>query len=98
MIEEIQADPGIERMLDGNAAAGLLHEIFGSEMTAMPAECAHCGNVAEMGALLAFVPEMGMVLRCPTCGRVVIRIVRTNEAIWLDARGAAYLRIPLAQT
>jgi hypothetical protein len=80
-------------MLDANAAAGLLYEIFGVEMTASPTECAHCGNEAEMGTLWAFTQGPGIVLRCSTCENVVIRIVQTPEAIYLDARGAVYLRL-----
>lgn len=82
-----------ELMLDANATAGLLQEIFGVEMTASPTECAHCGNEREMGTLLAFTQGPGVVLRCSTCEQVVIRIVQTPEAIYFDARGAVYLRL-----
>ena len=87
--------PDVNRalMLDGNAVAGLLQEIFGLEMTANPAECAHCGNVSAVGGLLAFTQAPGAVLRCPACEEIVVRIVATPEAIFLDARGAAYLRL-----
>jgi hypothetical protein len=80
-------------MLDGNALAGLLQEIFAVEMTASPTECASCGREGEMGTLLAFTQSPGVVLRCPTCESVVMRVVQTTEAIYLDARGAAYLRL-----
>ena len=82
-----------EMMLDGNAAAGLLAEIFAEEMTAAPAECANCGRVGEVGTLLAFNQAPGLVLRCPACESVILRVVQTPEAIYLDARGAAYLRL-----
>ena len=91
-MEEI-ADINHELMLDANAAAGLLFEIFGTEMTASPTECAHCGNQDEIGALLAFTQGPGIVLRCPACENVILRIVQTPEAIYLDARGAVYLRL-----
>jgi hypothetical protein len=42
-------------MVDGNAVAGLLQDVFGLEMTASPAASAHCGQVNELGALLAFM-------------------------------------------
>lgn len=82
-----------ELMLDANATAGVLYEIFGVEMTASPTECAHCGNEGEIGALLAFTQGPGIVLRCSTCENVVLRIVRTPEAVYLDARGAVFLRL-----
>lgn len=82
-----------ELVLDANAVAGLLMDIFGAEMTAEPAECAHCGNLAEIGTLLAFTRGPGVVLRCSACGQVVLRIVQAPGAIYLDARGAVYLKL-----
>jgi hypothetical protein len=90
---EEMTDVNRELMLDANATAGLLYEIFGVEMTASPTECAHCGNEDEMGTLLAFTQGPGIVLRCSTCENVVLRIVQTPEALYLDARGAVYLRL-----
>ena len=87
------ADISRELMVDGNAVAGLLQEIFGLEMTASPAECANCGQVNDMGALLAFTQAPGAVLRCPACEEVMLRIVQTPDVIYLDARGAAQIRI-----
>ncbi|MGE5375229.1 MAG: DUF6510 family protein [Bacteroidota bacterium] len=86
-------DVNRELMLDANATAGLLFEIFGTEMTAAPTECAHCGRDGEIGALLAFTQGPGIVLRCAGCENVVIRIVQTPKAIYLDARGAVYLKL-----
>jgi hypothetical protein len=92
-MNDTSADINRELMLDANATAGLLQEIFGLEMTAAPTECAHCGNEAEIGTLLAFTRGPGIVLRCSTCEQVVLRIVQTSDAVLLDARGAVYLRI-----
>ena len=88
-----RTDINRELMLDANATAGLLQEIFGVEMTASPTECANCGNEAEVGTLWAFTQGPGIILRCSTCENVVIRIVQTPEAVYLDARGAVYLRL-----
>ena len=84
-------------MLDGNAAAGQLQAMFGFEMTANAAECAGCGHTAEMGALLAFTHAPGLVLRCPACEGVMLRVVETPAATYLDARGMVYLRIASEQ-
>ncbi len=92
-MDQGQKDMNRELMLDGNALAGMLYDIFGTEMTTTPARCAHCGDIAAMGALLAFTQAPGMVLRCPSCDSVVLRMVQTPNAVYLDARGAAYLRL-----
>lgn len=92
-MENTRMDTNRELILDANAVAGLLMDIFGGEMTAEPTECAHCGNQAKMGTLLAFTQGPGVVLRCSACGQVVLRIVQTPGAIYLDARGAVYLKL-----
>ena len=90
---EEMTDINRELMLDANATAGLLYEIFGTEMTAEKTECAYCGNEGRVGTLLAFTQGPGIVLRCSTCEKVMFRIVQTPEATYLDARGAVYLRL-----
>ena len=85
-------DSGSEHVLDGNALAGPLAAAFGSDLTEVPGKCAHCGAVNVVGELRAYVRAPGAVLRCPTCDGVVLRLVETVEATYVDARGAAYLR------
>jgi uncharacterized protein DUF6510 len=83
-----------QMMLDGNAVAGELASLFGIEMTVNDAQCAHCGQVHAVGAMLAFTQAPGIVLRCPSCEAVMLRIVRTPRGTYVDVRGAAYLRMP----
>lgn len=80
-------------MLDANAVSGDLMELFGFEMTAAVHRCAHCGNVGEMGTLLAWTQGPGITLRCPICRDVVVRIVRTPTRSLVDVRGAAYIEV-----
>jgi Zn finger protein HypA/HybF involved in hydrogenase expression len=71
----------------------MLYDVFSAEMTAGPTECAHCGKESAVGELLAFTQAPGVVLRCPACEAAMVRVVRTTEFTYLDARGAVYLRI-----
>jgi hypothetical protein len=80
-------------MVDGNAAGGMLQDVFSAEMTASPTECAHCGRHEQIGELLAFVHAPGLILRCPGCENILMRVVKTDEFTYVDARGAVYLRI-----
>jgi hypothetical protein len=79
--------------LDGNAAAGLLAEVFRWEMTTAQATCAGCGASAPVGALAVYGHGMGAILRCPGCDTAVVRVARTRGRLWLDLRGARALRI-----
>jgi phage FluMu protein Com len=92
MTDDRAADPIPDDMLDGNAAAGPLAAAFGTEMTTVPGKCAHCGAVHVVAELRAYVRAPGTVLRCPICDGIVLRVVETEDATYVDARGAAYLR------
>jgi Family of unknown function (DUF6510) len=83
--------------LDGNAAAGILSEIFAPDLTAAQAMCANCGTARAVGALLVYAHGMGTVVRCPSCDAVVLRVGRTPTQIWLDATGARHLVIRAAE-
>jgi ribosomal protein S27E len=79
--------------LDGNAAGGLLGEVFAWEATAARGTCASCGAVGEVAALVVYAHAPGTVLRCPACGSVLLRIVRSADRLWLDARGLSCLEL-----
>jgi hypothetical protein len=87
------ADMNTALMVDGNAVAGQLEQIFGRDMTVAVARCAGCARDAELGALMAFTRGPGVVLRCPACQQAIARIVETPSAIYLEARGAAFIRM-----
>ena len=80
---------GINSRLDGNAAGGLLLEVFAFEATAARATCAGCTKVSPLGELRLYAIELGAILRCPSCDEAVIRVARTQRGLWLDLRGAA---------
>ena len=49
--------------LDGNAAAGILSEIFALDMTEASVTCGGCGAVAEIGAARLYGGTMGAIFR-----------------------------------
>ena len=85
-------DEGTTR-LDGNAAAGLLTQVFCSEPSGAVIVCAGCGAAAAIGAFPAYALELGAILRCPHCDTAVLRLGSAGATLWLDLRGAVSLRI-----
>jgi hypothetical protein len=83
-----------EMRLDGNAAGGILRDVFTHEMTTALASCGGCGSIAAIGALLQYGQPMGLILRCPTCDTAVLRLVRTPGFVRLDFSGIQSLAIP----
>lgn len=84
-----------EMRLDGNAAGGMLREVFAQEMTAALGTCAGCGTTGAIGALLEYGHDMGTILRCPTCNSPVLRIVRASGQLRVDLSGVLFLVIPM---
>jgi hypothetical protein len=83
----------MENKLDGNAAAGILQEIFPFEMTLVQATCTGCGATDVIGALAAYMHGMGTIVRCPSCDTVLIRVAQTRGRTFLDMRGVRVLQI-----
>lgn len=81
--------------LDGNAAAGLLAEIFTAEMTVALTTCAGCGSIRPVGDLDAYLDAPGLVLRCRSCETVQVRVVRARSRAWLDFSGVRCLQVDL---
>jgi len=82
-----------EMKLDGNAIGGLLHEVFGTDVTASTGVCASCGAEGYVATLDVYVHAPGVVGRCRSCGAVMIRVVRSETRIWLDLSGMRMIEI-----
>jgi hypothetical protein len=79
--------------LDGNAAAGMLSEVFTLEATGARGRCDGCGTVAQLGEARAFVEAPGVVIRCRSCDCVLLVLVRGEERYWLAANGLTWLEL-----
>jgi Family of unknown function (DUF6510) len=77
--------------LDGNAIGGLLLEVFGAEMTTAKGVCAHCGAARELATLVVYLQAPGTVVRCRSCGDVVMVVVDHRGIKCVDLRGLGAL-------
>lgn len=83
-----------ELMLDGNAIAGMLGEVFAVEMTTATMICGNCGAAGAAGAMHVF-RGAGIVLRCPHCDNALVKIVEGSTRMWMDFGGLRTLEIIL---
>ena len=83
----------VDRRLDGNAAAGLLSEVFAVEMSVALETCAACGTTNAFGATHVYADAPGVVLRCPACETMLICIVRIHGRLLVDMRGISTLEL-----
>ncbi|HEX5470035.1 MAG TPA: DUF6510 family protein [Gaiellaceae bacterium] len=85
-----------ELKLDGNAAAGMLEQIFAFEVTTAVGTCANCGTVGPLGGASVWSQAPGTVLRCPACAGVLLRVVDDGrERYWLEMTGVRSLELRL---
>jgi Family of unknown function (DUF6510) len=83
----------MENKLDGNAAGGILQEIFPFDMTLVQATCTHCGATNVIGALAVYMHGMGTIVRCPSCDTALIRVAQIKGRNFLDMRGVRVMQI-----
>ena len=81
-----------ELMLDGNAVAGLLQEVFAVEITTATGTCGNCGATEAVGAIHVF-RGAGIVLRCPHCDNALVKIVRDDKRLWIAFPGVRTLEV-----
>ena len=79
-------------MLDGNAIAGLLREVFAVEMTTAIGTCGNCGASEAVGAIHVY-RGAGVVLRCPHCDNTLVKIVKSGTRVWVSFSGVRSLQI-----
>ena len=87
---------GDEHRLDGNAAGGVLTEVFAVEMTTAEVVCGNCRGTAPVGAAMVYAHGMGTIVRCAGCDHALIRVARIQGRFWLDLRGVDSLRVEAA--
>ncbi len=81
-------------MLDGNAVAGLLQEVFAVEMTTAIGTCKACGATDRIGELRVF-RGAGIVMRCPHCDNALVTIVEDGRRMWIGLAGVRTLQVTI---
>jgi hypothetical protein len=80
--------------LDGNAIAGLLFDVFGTELTMATCECASCGAHGLLAETEVYLRAPGTVVRCRRCRSVLMVLVDARETTCVDLRGLNRLDAP----
>ena len=92
-VAEMREDPAGDLVLDGSSVGGLLATLLGADVTGMPGQCASCHTIHLVGTMRVYTRGPGVVVRCPSCTEVVLRVVETPSGTMVDMRGVAALRL-----
>jgi hypothetical protein len=78
-------------MLDGNAIAGMLAEIFGHDMTLAMASCAGCGSRGPLAETAVYLRGPDVVVRCRRCDAVLVVVIERRGIYCIDLSGVSAL-------
>ncbi|WP_348787197.1 DUF6510 family protein [Leifsonia sp. NPDC080035] len=79
--------------LDGNAAAGLLDEVFAVDVTTARGRCASCGDEAVVARAHVRPVSGGLVLCCAVCEGMLARVTEGAGRVRIDLRGMVWLEL-----
>ena len=77
--------------LDGNAIAGLLADVFETELTTATGHCRSCGTHGPLAETAVYLRAPGTVVRCRTCSGVLMVFVAVRGTTCVDLRGLTAL-------
>ena len=78
--------------LDGNSIGSLLIDVFGTDMTRASSVCGTCGATRPVAELLVYGRAMGTVVRCRSCGSILMAFTKVHDVTCVDLMGLADLR------
>ncbi|MCD2441287.1 DUF6510 family protein [Agromyces sp. SYSU K20354] len=79
--------------VDGNALAGPLAEFFSFDVTMAVAKCEGCGSIAELARAMVYASDAGTVVRCGSCGQVLMTLVESEDRAWIRFTGMGAIEV-----
>jgi hypothetical protein len=84
--------------LDGNAAAGPLSEFFAVDIVSSRGRCDACGRIAALATARMYPNSHGLLLRCPGCTEILLRLVDSGDRVLLDLHGMSFVELTRTDT
>lgn len=69
--------------VDGNAAAGLLWDVFEADVTALIAVCGGCHEGAPVAEAIVEIDEAAAIVRCRSCTHTLFTVLRHEGGVRL---------------
>ena len=66
-------------VVDGNAAAGMLSEVFAGDATTIVGVCGGCGSAAPLAEAVVELDEFAAIVRCRGCTHTLVTVLRSAE-------------------
>jgi len=69
--------------VDGNAAAGMLWDVFGTDVTALVGVCGGCGAAVPFAETVVELDEAAAIVRCRSCTHTLFTVLRDEQGVRL---------------
>jgi ribosomal protein S27E len=79
--------------LDGNSLAGPLSEFFAFDVTMAVTTCEGCGSTAELARAMVYPSGARTVVRCGSCGQVLMTLVESSDRAWIRFTGMGAIQV-----
>ncbi|MEV4688212.1 DUF6510 family protein [Microbacterium sp. LWH3-1.2] len=70
-------------VVDGNAAAGMLWDVFGADVTVLVGVCGGCGDASPLAEAVVELDETAAIVRCRSCTHTLFTVLRDRERVRL---------------
>ena len=77
--------------LHGNTIGGLQIDVIGADMTAASSVCGTCDTRRPVAELVVYGRAPGTVVRCRSCGAILMVFTHVHDVICVDLAGLAEL-------
>ncbi|MFS0911293.1 DUF6510 family protein [Microbacterium sp. 179-I 3D2 NHS] len=66
-------------IVDGNCLAGMLSDLFGSDVTGLVGVCGGCGTEAPLAVAVVELDPRVAIVRCRSCTRTLFTVTHAGE-------------------
>lgn len=72
-----------QSVVDGNAVAGMLWDVFGADVTAVIGVCGSCGARARLAQAVVELDDVAAIVRCRACTHTLFTVLRDGGGMRL---------------
>jgi hypothetical protein len=70
-------------VVDGNAAAGMLWDVFEADVTTLVGVCGGCGASARLAEAVVELDDVAAIVRCRSCTHTLFTVLHAGDSVRL---------------
>lgn len=70
-----------QNVVDGNAVAGMLWDVFQADVSGLIGVCGGCGTSAPVAEAVVEIDDAAAIVRCRSCTHTLFTVLREGERV-----------------